>query len=428
VVQAFTELRSVNVGALFYEVPISGVDWHSRELLAVVLSLLNASAGRSGDMRQMTSLIEPLFACKPVLINSGRSALELALWRVWRHVGDRSRREILVPSLLCRAVPDKIVKCGFIPVFFDVDQQLSASPCAALQAITPNTVAIVFPYLYGKTVNIGGLAAACKERGIYLIEDCAASFLLRDNSGKLTGTTGDYAVFSFSVGKTLVAGAGGVLLDRTGISDAGADPLPAWSKSEECHLCLSKFTFILEYGWKTAAYIMSLTFGPRGRSFWKSTFDLMRPMPIVDARLVLAQARRWESIYARKCQIIQRYAANLRMSSDLRLPQYQPDGFVNRLFVQFPHPVLSRTENGLAESEVLRYLAKRGIQTQLSYYPLHRMQAFSHLFAGTLPQTDQFYESILEVPTQPTLKDAQIDLVSEALLNYAKMRRPDEAR
>ena len=86
-----------------------------------------------------------------LLVNSGRAAIEIILGEVKSRT---QAREVILPSFICRSVPDKVVGCGFRPVFFDVDRHLVPDAGAAAALITPGTAAVLFPYLYGRVADI----------------------------------------------------------------------------------------------------------------------------------------------------------------------------------------------------------------------------------------------------------------------------------
>jgi len=75
-------------------------------------------------------------------------------------------------------------------------------------AITKKTKAIIVVHLYGCMTDMTKLQKLCKDKGIYLIEDCAhqhGAFW----KGKGVGTLGDVSSFSFQESKVLSSGEGG---------------------------------------------------------------------------------------------------------------------------------------------------------------------------------------------------------------------------
>lgn len=407
------------VAGLYYKTPIYAVHWDWREyrevLKRLVLPHLSCESGRT----TVESYIKETYHAAPILLNSGRSGLELALLRIERLTSPRKRKSVAVPSFICRSVPEKIVKAGMTPVFYDIDRTISPNQENCIGSIRTDTVAVVFPYIYGRVVDISKLARYCKDRGLFLIEDCASSFLLSDDTGTLSGTRGDYVIISFAQGKTIVAGSGGVLLDRTGLGLDFGDLPPSWSRKAQRNLAYSKTFFILNNIMKAPAYWFQRIAGPFRPSFSQQTSGEIRSIAPVDLPLIMLQVRKWDYLYSRKIAVLSRYAKNLS-GSLLTLPQYKENGYVSRLFVRFPFPIIKRTDECTWDSAVVDFLRKRGIQTQLPYYPIHRTAYFSSYPAGSLANTNEFCDSVVEVPTQHRLKDDEIDYVSECLLECAK--------
>lgn len=400
--------------SFYYKIPICGTSW----TIAEYQDCAAAFWGRDRTP-ELSEWIAARFGVVPALLNSGRSALEVALRRIAAENGSARSKSVLVPSLVCAAVPRKVAAAGMRPVFYDVTDAMLPSVRSAQEAIEADTVAVIYPYLYGKVGGVREMASFARQRGIRLVEDCAAAFLLTDETGQLAGRTGDFAVFSFQEGKTLVAGSGGALIDRT-----RSEPFVprSWSWLDQQRLGLAKFSFIIRKVEKHIGYALEKAFGRLGPSFADRLQEEIYAMSPADARLVLRQVSRWPELQARKIEIIQRYARNLA-GSVLRLPQVErADGYIGRLFVQYPEAVVERRSTGQYESAVVRALQRKGVQTQLPYYPAHLLEEFAPAYSGLpLPRTETLFRSLIEVPTQARLKPSQIDYVCECLLETAKV-------
>jgi len=97
-----------------------------------------------------------------------------------------------------------------VPRFADVNADTyNMSPDSLLANITPLTKAVVVTHMWGQCAEIDTIAAICREKGIFLIEDCAHAVGSTWN-GKHAGTFGDLGVFSFQEFKQLSTGDGGM--------------------------------------------------------------------------------------------------------------------------------------------------------------------------------------------------------------------------
>ena len=405
-----------------FDIPIRGATWSSDEYGELLRGLLTFGWRTHDDPVWLREYLAHVFGGRTTLYNSGRSALEVAL----RNVQAASPRQasVLVPSFVCRAVPGKVQLCGLTPVFYDIQPDLIPCERSLRNTVRQDTVAVVYPYLYGKVGGIESAAAFCKARGLHLIEDCAAAFLVEDETGRMSGTTGDQVVFSFQQGKTVVAGSGGALIDRMDERfNSIAQPRRNWSSLEEFRLSLAKVSFVTRKFGNSAGYAIEEFMRGRGDNFATRTQEQVRPLSALDARLIRRQIPYWRARQERKLAILSRYARNLAACQSLAMPQYREGQFVGRLFIRYPEPVLRRLDDQRYESEVVTYLRKRGIQTQLAYYPAHRLPEFVDSPKGSLPCTESLYQSLIEVPSQIDLWDDEVDRVSEVLIESAALLR-----
>lgn len=107
-----------------------------------------------------------------------------------------------------------LLQTGNRPVFADIDKDtLTLDPERVVQSITPKTKAILAVDVYGYPCNGPRLRKIADQYGLILIQDCAQS--LGAYFGKQhTGWWADAAVFSFTLGKALFAGEGGIVATR----------------------------------------------------------------------------------------------------------------------------------------------------------------------------------------------------------------------
>jgi dTDP-4-amino-4,6-dideoxygalactose transaminase len=359
--------------------------WGAVELTAAARASL---ATPSEAAARLKARIEGEYGGRATLFNSGRAALEAGL----RQAARGGRKKVLAPALICRSVPERVAAAGLEPVFYDVRPDFTPDLEEAVSRLDRETACLVVAPVYGALADARPAAAACRELGVGLMEDCAAAFLRRDETGRLAGLDGDWTVFSFSTGKTLVAGGGGVLIQRVD----GETPAPSgWTEAEERRMARAKFGFALKYAWPSWGYALERI---TGMELAWGTSEESRAMAAVDAALVEAQWAGWERRRAERAAIIGRYAAALAGCEGIDLPQARAGGYVNRLFV------VLRNGGRARRDEAARALRARGVQVHLPY------EAW-----GGCPVAARLSESALAVPSQPGLSEARIEIVCEAL-------------
>lgn len=120
--------------------------------------------------------------------------------------------EVIVPPLTMSSTSLAVLQNGSIPVFADVDKgSFNIDPKSISEKITTKTKAIITVALYGLSPDYDRIVEICKQNNIFLIEDNAECFLGLYR-GKLVGTFGDFASFSFQASKHITCGEGGMLI------------------------------------------------------------------------------------------------------------------------------------------------------------------------------------------------------------------------
>jgi dTDP-4-amino-4,6-dideoxygalactose transaminase len=145
-------------------------------------------------------------------VNSGSTAVFVAL----RALEIEPFSEIIVGSVTDPGgfMPIPLMNC--VPVVADTNKDtFNMSLDSVKKLVTPLTKAIVVPHIAGEPADIENIAAFAKEKGIYVVEDCAQAHGAELN-GKLMGTFGDIAAYSTMYGKhTCTGGQGGMVFTKS---------------------------------------------------------------------------------------------------------------------------------------------------------------------------------------------------------------------
>lgn len=132
-------------------------------------------------------------------VASGLDALILSL----KALALPERSEIIVPSNTYIATILSIIHSGHIPVLVEPElDTYNIDPGLIEDAITSRTRAILVVHLYGKPCDMDPIMEICKNKKLFLVEDCAQAHGA-EYKGKKVGTFGDLAAFSFYPTKNL---------------------------------------------------------------------------------------------------------------------------------------------------------------------------------------------------------------------------------
>ena len=188
-------------------IPFTGDD---RRFLAEGLDRILDSGALT--MGRNTAEFEERFAAfsgskHAVACSNGTAAIELIL----RAIGLEDR-DVVVPTNTFLATALAVVHSGNRVVFADSDPStLCLDVDDVKRRVTETTAAVILVHVGGIiTPRLHELQAFCRERGLYLIEDCAHAHGCTID-GRSAGTLGIAGAFSFFPTKVLTTGEGGIV-------------------------------------------------------------------------------------------------------------------------------------------------------------------------------------------------------------------------
>lgn len=142
-----------------------------------------------------------------VAVNSGGSALFLALWTLGIRQGD----EVLVPTFTMVATAGAVTQCGATCVFVDSEPDTgNMDVCQIRDKITTKTKAIIPVHIYGHPCDMDPILEIAHDYDLRIIEDCAEAHGAL-YKGRLVGNLGDAGCYSFYANKLMTSGEGGMV-------------------------------------------------------------------------------------------------------------------------------------------------------------------------------------------------------------------------
>jgi perosamine synthetase len=146
-----------------------------------------------------------------VAMNSGTSTLHSALEAVGVEPGD----EVISPAITVIMDSTATFHANAIPVYADIDPDtFNIDPRDIERKITDKTKAIIIVSLYGLPCDMDEIMSISRKYNIPVIEDNAQCFL-STYKGKLAGTFGDIASYSFENSKHMSCGEGGIIITNS---------------------------------------------------------------------------------------------------------------------------------------------------------------------------------------------------------------------
>ena len=154
--------------------------------------------------------VDPELVCTA---NTGTSALTLAVDAVAPcRFGEGARGSILVPSLTFVASFQACTACGVTPIACEVLPETGTIDLADCEKrLKKDTFAIMPVHYASNPWQLDEVYAFAARHGLRVVEDAAHAFGCR-HDGRLIGSFGDVACFSFDGIKNITSGEGGLVV------------------------------------------------------------------------------------------------------------------------------------------------------------------------------------------------------------------------
>ena len=120
--------------------------------------------------------------------------------------------EIITPALAFTASANCILSAGLVPKFVDVElETLNIDPARIEAAVTPRTRAIQVVHTMGKPCRMEEILRIAHKHHLRVLEDCCEAHGATLN-GRVIGSFGDSAIFSFYAAHLICSGEGGMIV------------------------------------------------------------------------------------------------------------------------------------------------------------------------------------------------------------------------
>jgi dTDP-4-amino-4,6-dideoxygalactose transaminase len=174
-----------------------------------ILSQLIESCSAESPRRFSHALGRFLQTQEPIWLTKSASS---ALTQLLRSLRSPEKTSVLLCNFNCPLVPDAAMQAGFEVDTFDVADVTGRVDWEAIaDRLCERHAAIIVPHLFGVPADFSPVCRKASSLGIYVIEDCAHT-LGGTIGGRMAGTVGDAAIFSFGYDKPFSLGGGGAAL------------------------------------------------------------------------------------------------------------------------------------------------------------------------------------------------------------------------
>lgn len=355
-----------------------------KEIIKIIGKIIDSGTFLDGiQNRKLEKNIRGFLGCGWVTTTaSGHDALTLAL----SALNLTQKDEVIFPvNVYPTAFP--VCLSGAKPVPVDVDRNGQLGPERLKEKINKRTKVVVVVHLYGLVGKIDEIRNLVKDKGIFLVEDCAQAFG-STFAGRPVGTFGDIACFSFYPTKNLST-----------LGDGGA----LWTRHKKFH----------------DFFLKAKSYGENNR--YRSEFlSGHSRLPEIQAGILTLYFKNIQSDFQKRKHLAQYYRKKLKEEG--------LDNFI-RMFESHPksNPILHLFVVEADKRDSLqKYLGARNIPALIHYpYPIHLVPAFSFLNykRGDFPTAEKLSKTILSLPFHPRLLKADMDYVAKTMKAFFKNSR-----
>lgn len=317
-----------------------------------------------------------------VAVNSGTSAQHLATIASQLPAG----AEVIVPSFTFAATGNSVAAAGAAPVFADIDPvTFTLDPASIEASITERTAAIEVVHLYGLPANMPEILAIAERHGLKVFEDCAQAHAAAID-GKPVGTFGEWGSFSFYPTKNMTALEGGMVTT--------ADP-------------------------EIARRVRLLRNQGMEKQYANELVGFNNRMTDVNASVGRTQLRKlagWTATRQANAAVLNEGLAGV---AGVVTPTV-PEGYTHVY-----HQYTIRFEGATGEERTAAQAALKD-EWQVGsgvYYPIpnHRLESLAPYSEGLeLPGTEKAARECLSLPVHPSLSQADLERIVEAVAAVAK--------
>lgn len=404
-------------------VPVSGRVFDATDLQMLVESGLDfwLTAGR------FAALFENKFAKflgvrEARLVNSGSSANLVALSALTSPTLGARRiapgDEVITVAAGFPTTINPILQNGAVPVFIDIRPGTYNADVARLEeACSERTRAVILAHTLGNAFNVDAVVEFTQRHHLWLIEDCCDALGSRWN-GRMLGSFGDLATFSFYPAHHITMGEGGCVVNHDPQLGRLVESFRDWGRDCWCppghdNTCGRRFDWQLG----------SLPYG-YDHKFTYSEIGYNLKVTEMQAAVGLAQLNKLPAFIDKRKENFRTLYALLEAHQDfLILPENETAADVS----WFGFPLAVRPGAPFVREDLLRALNAAKIGTRLLFGGnLLRQPAYRDAkmrVVGTLDVSDFAMNNVFWIGVYPGLNRAMLDYMAATIAEFLSRQK-----
>ncbi|MEG3224232.1 MAG: aminotransferase DegT [Methanobacteriales archaeon Met13] len=344
--------------------PIIGEE-EIEEVVSVLKSGIIAQGPRVAEFEE--KFAEYVGVKHAVAVSSGTTALHLAMLAAGVGEGD----EVITTPFSFAATGNCILYVGARPVFVDIDPKTyNLDPKQIENAITDKTKAILPVHLYGQPADMDEINRIADEHDMVVIEDAAQAHGALYN-GKMVGSLGDMACFSFYPTKNMTTSEGGIVTtDNKKMAD--------------------KIRMLRAHGEQERYSHVVLGYNFR--------------MTDISAAIGLAQLKKLDNFNDKRIENAEYLTEQIKEIGGIEAPLVAKG--VKHVFHQYTIRVSDNKRD-----KFMKFLNENEIGTGIHYsIPIYAQKLYQELgYSGNCPEAEKAAKEVLSIPVHPSLSVEDVE-------------------
>ena len=327
-----------------------------------------------------------------LFMNSGTSALQIALQTLKELHGWADGSKVVVPALTFVAGVNIVLHCRLEPILCDVDPiTLNMCPDALGKVLSKNdgVVCIIPTHIMGRPCDMDGILS--QAQGLHIIEDSCETVFTK-TGGDSVGSWGDIGCFSTYAAHTLTSGVGGFATTND----------PEYANYMRSLMNHGRDTAYIDYDdkspdWNTQREIVEVKYRfPRIGHSYRATE--------MEAAIGLGQLEDKDEIKYKRMAVMVEYNRSYWGGSDLVLPFKYDEGSVVPMMYPIICPPGKRTS-------VRDALEQAGVETRDIVQILHQPCYSGMWNPEDYPHANRISRDCLLVPCHQKVSQGDVELI-----------------
>jgi dTDP-4-amino-4,6-dideoxygalactose transaminase len=357
----------------------------------------------------------------------------VALYAILKALGVQAGDEVVLPGYTCVVDVNPIKYLGAKPVYVDIEPKTFNMNVELLEEkITANTKVIIAQHTYGYPCDMDAIMSIADKSSISVIEDSCLAFGSK-YKGKVVGTFGKAAYFSFQWNKLYTTGIGGMVVTSDSELAETIESLCAKGcckpSKKEVLMLATQLAIYRTFIYPRTTALAQAVFRylvKRGVVVGSSKYDeyaaapmeqdFFKAMSRIQACSGLKQLRKAEQNIAHRKKMAQLYD---RLLEEKGWPKRQYDAsIVEPVMVRYPVRIAEK-DRALAEA------AKAGVELGSWFNaPLHRIETSLQAYdyePGICPQAEKAAREVVNLPLHPRANEKTAKRTVEFITGFTKI-------